>query len=128
MRGYLEIEDETLAKGLSEHFEASRQLFGDDTNSDLIVDSGLAYAFDSLLKPYVETGGILSLKTGTIDRQLGSTSQPGSLRARLADYDTQLATKEQDLKEKYGAMESSLSKMESTSSSIDSFSKQNSSQ
>jgi flagellar hook-associated protein 2 len=127
LRGYLEIEDEVLGKGLGEHFEAARQLFGNDTNGDLIADSGAAYAIDSLLKPYVETGGIISLKTGTIDRQLGSTSQPGTLRARLADMDVQLARKEQELKQKYGSMESSLNKMESASSSIDNFSKQNSS-
>jgi len=128
LRGYIEIEDETLDKGLNEHFEAARELFGNDTNGDLIADSGAAYAIDTLLKPYVETGGIISLKTGTIDRQLGSTSQPGTLRARLADMDVQLARKEQELKQKYGSMEASLNKMESTSSSIDSFSKQNSGQ
>ncbi len=128
MRGYLEIEDEVLGKALDERFEAVRQLFGNDSNGDLIADTGLAYAIDSLLKPYVETGGILSLKTGTIDRQLGTSSQPGSMRAQLADLDTQLVTKEADLKRKYGSMESSLSKMESSSSSIDSFSKQNSGQ
>ena len=126
MRGYLEIEDETLAKALNERFEAVSQLFGSDTNGDLIVDSGLAYSIDSLLKPYVETGGIIALKTGTIDRQLGSTSQPGSLRAKLADMDVQLERKEQELKQKYGSMEASLNRMESAASSIDSFSKQNS--
>ena len=41
MRGYLEIEDETLAKALDEHFEAAKQLFGNDTNGDLIVDCGI---------------------------------------------------------------------------------------
>jgi len=126
MRGYLEIEDETLAKALNERFEAVQQLFGSDTNGDLIVDSGLAFSIDMLLKPYVETGGIISLKTGTIDRRLGSTSQPGTLRAKLADMDVQLERKEQELKTKYGSMESSLNRMESAASSIDSFSKQNS--
>ncbi len=126
MRGYLEIEDESMAKALNERFEAVQQLFGSDTNGDLVVDSGLAFAIDSLLKPYVETGGIIALKTGTIDRRLGSTSQPGSLRAKLADMDVQLARKEQELKQKYGSMEASLNRMESAASSIDSFSKQNS--
>ncbi len=126
MRGYLEIEDETLGKVLIERFEAVRQLFGNDTNGDLVVDSGLAYALDTLLKPYVETGGIIALKTGTIDRQLGSTSQPGTLRAKLAEMDVQLARKEQELKQKYGLMEATLNRMESTSSSIENFSKQNS--
>jgi flagellar hook-associated protein 2 len=122
MRGYLEIEDETLGKALDEHFEAAKQLFGSDSNGDLIVDSGLAYALDTLIKPYVETGGILSLKTGTLDTQLANEKK------KLETLDSQLATKEQDLKEKYGSMEASLNKMESSSSAIDSFSKQNSGQ
>jgi Flagellar capping protein len=120
LRGYLEIEDETLGKGLADHFEAARQLFGNDANGDMIVDSGFAYAIDSLLKPYVETGGIIALKTGTLDTQITSEKR------NLDNLDAKLATKEQDLKQKYGQMEASLNKMESSSSSIDSFSKQNS--
>jgi flagellar hook-associated protein 2 len=122
MRGYLEIEDETLAKALDQHFEAAKQLFGSDTNGDLIVDSGFAYALDSLIKPYVETGGILSLKTGTIDTQVDDDKR------QLDSLDTQLANREQDLKTKYGEMEANLNKMESSSSSIDNFVKQNSGQ
>jgi flagellar hook-associated protein 2 len=122
MRGYLEIEDETLGKALDEHFESAQQLFGSDTNGDLIVDSGLAYAIDALIKPYVETGGILSLKTGTIDTQIGSEKH------QLETLDAQLASKESELKRKYGSMEASLNRMESAGSSIDSFSKQNSGQ
>jgi flagellar hook-associated protein 2 len=122
LRGYLEIEDETLAKALDGHFEAARQFFGSDANGDLIVDSGLAYSMDTLIKPYVETGGILSLKTGTIDRQV--TSEKRSLDS----LDAKLVVKEADLKRKYGMMESSLNKMNSASGAIDSFSKQNSGQ
>jgi flagellar hook-associated protein 2 len=122
MRGYLEIEDETLGKALDEHFEAVKQLFGADLNGDFVVDSGLAYALDTLIKPYVETGGILSLKTGTLDTQLSGEKK------KLETLDAQLVAKEQDLKEKYGSMEASLNRMESSSSSIDSFSKQNSGQ
>ena len=119
MRGYLEIEDIALAKALDERFEAAKQLFGNDTNNDLIVDSGMAYALDNLLKPYVETGGILALKTATIDTQVGTEKRA------LERLDAQLASKETDLKRKYGMMEASLGRMQSASGSIDSFSKQN---
>jgi flagellar hook-associated protein 2 len=122
LRGYLEIEDETLAKALGEHFEGVKELFGADTNGDLIVDSGIAYSIDNLIKPYVETGGILSLKTGTIDTQVGNEKR------KLETLDAQLAAKETELKRKYGSMEASLNRMESAGSSIDSFSKQNSGQ
>jgi flagellar hook-associated protein 2 len=122
LRGYLEIEDETLGKALDEHFEAAKQLFGNNSSGSLLVDSGLAYAMDNLIRPYVETGGILSLKTGTIDAEIGRD------KTDLDSLDARLATKEADLRRKYGEMESSLSRMESASSSIDSFSKQNSGQ
>jgi flagellar hook-associated protein 2 len=122
MRGYLEIEDDTLAKALADHFEAAKQFFGNDTTGDLLVDSGLAYSIDSLIRPYVETGGIVSLKTGTIDTEIGSDKRD------LDDLDARLASKEADLKRKYGEMEANLNRMESSSSSIDSFSKQNSGQ
>ncbi len=110
MRGYLEIEDETLAKTIGEHFEAVKQFFGNDTNGDLLIDSGLAYSLDNLIKPYVETGGIISLKTGTIDTELGSEKRD------LDTLDARLAAKEDDLKRKYGDMEANLSRMESASS------------
>jgi flagellar hook-associated protein 2 len=62
---------------------------------------------------------ILSLKTGTLDSQIGNEKRS------LDSLDAQLASKEMELKRKYGEMESSLNRMQSASSSIDSFSKQN---
>ncbi|MGO8695129.1 MAG: flagellar filament capping protein FliD [Rectinemataceae bacterium] len=117
MRGYLEIDEDTLKKALQDHFTAVKQLFGNDTQGTLIVDSGVAYSLDRLIKPYVEMGGIISLKTGTLDQQISSTKRT------IGDLDTQLAAKQQDLKDKYGQMEGALNQMQSASSSIDNFAK-----
>jgi flagellar hook-associated protein 2 len=119
MRGYLEIDEDALKKGLADHFEAAKQLFGNDTDGDLVVNSGVAYAIDAAIKPYVETGGILSLKTGTIDQ--ARTREKSSIE----NLDKQLADKEAELKRKYATMEGALQQMEGTANSIDSFSKQN---
>lgn len=122
MRGYLEIEEETLDKTLASSFETVRRLFGNDSDGDLIVDSGVAFRLEGLLKPYVETAGLISVKTGTLDRQISQQKRS------IEDLDRQLATKEADLKRQYASMEASLGQMEGTSSSIDQFSKQNSGQ
>jgi len=119
MRGYLEIDEDSLKKALVDHFEAAKQLFGNDTDGDLIVNSGLAYALDAALRPYVETGGILSLKTGTIDAQRARE------KTSIETMDRQLAAKEAELRRKYGAMEGALQRMEGTAGSIDNFNKQN---
>jgi flagellar hook-associated protein 2 len=117
MRGYLEIDEDALKKALQDHFAAVKQLFGNDTHGTLIVDSGVAYSLDRLIKPYVEMGGIVSLKTGTLDQQISSSKRT------ISDLDAQLAAKQQDLKDKYGQMEGALNQMQSQSSSIDNFAK-----
>lgn len=120
MRGYLEIEEDSLDAALAKNFESVKDLFGYDSDGDLIIDSGAAYSLDTILKPYVETGGILSLKTQTLDRQIGNEQRT------IENLDKALALKEDELKRKYGMMEGTLNRLESTSSSLENFQKQNS--
>ncbi len=117
LRGYLEIDEKTLETALQNKLPAIRQLFGNDTNGDLVIDSGFAYSVDALIKPYVEIGGIVALKTGTIDSSISQTQK------RIDTLDKQLASKESDLKRQYGMMEGSLNRMEQASGSLDQFSK-----
>ena len=119
MRGYLEIDEEALDRALASNFDFVRKLFGFDSDGDLIVDSGVAFRIDALLKPYVETGGLIALKTGTLDRQIGTQ------KTLIEDLDKQLAAKEAELKAKYAAMEGALNQMEGASTTIDNFSQQN---
>ncbi len=118
MRGYLEIEEGTLDKVLGSSFEIVKKLFGNDSDGDLIVDSGVGWKVESIVRPYVETAGIISIKTGTIDRQI-------SLEKRsLESLDKQLADKEAELKSKYAVMEGTVNQMNSSSSAIDNLGKQ----
>ncbi|GHU92578.1 flagellar hook-associated protein 2 [Spirochaetia bacterium] len=120
LRGYLEIDEKTLDGALETKLSAIQQIFGYDTDGDLIVDSGVAYAMDSLTKPYVESGGFISLKTGTIDSRISQDKR------RIETMERQLAAKESALKVQYGQMEGAYSRMESMSNSLDNFSQQNS--
>lgn len=117
LRGYLEIDEGALDKALAGEIPPISQLFGFDSDGDLLVDTGAAFSMDTLIKPYTETGGLISVKTGTIDTQI--TSQ----KKQIETLDKQLIAKEADLKRKYGMMESSLNQMEQTSNSITNFSK-----
>jgi flagellar hook-associated protein 2 len=109
LRGYLEIDEKVLDAALEKNLPAIKQLFGSDTNGDLIVDSGVAYSLDTLTKPYVETGGIVSLKTGTIDSKIDREQRV------IASLDRQLEAKETVLKKQYGQMESAFNRMEKMS-------------
>ncbi|PKL24673.1 MAG: flagellar hook protein [Spirochaetae bacterium HGW-Spirochaetae-3] len=115
LRGYLEIDETALDKALLDNFSGVKDLFGFDTDGDLLTDAGAAFKLDAMMKAYVETGGIVNIRTQTIDNQI--TRQ----KKDIENLETQLARKEDDLKRKYGLMESALGQMESSSSAWDSF-------
>ena len=119
LRGYLEIEEKTLDAALQADFRKVRDSFGFDSDGDLLIDSGVAFAIDGLMRPYVETGGIISTRTRTIDTQVVRQQRD------LENFDRQLASKEADLKRKFGMMEGALGQMESSASAWDNFGKQN---
>jgi flagellar hook-associated protein 2 len=115
LRGYMQIDEKTLDGAISARLTDLQSIFGLDTDSDLIIDSGLAFSLDRLIRPYVETGGLIALKTGTLDRSIDSSRQ------RMESIDRQLASKEQTLRSQYGQMESAFSQMERMSSALENF-------
>ncbi|MDR2102890.1 MAG: flagellar filament capping protein FliD, partial [Treponema sp.] len=95
-----------------------QQLFGYDSDGDFIVDTGFAHALDLVSRPFVEAGGIITLKTGTIDSRISRDER------RIATLEQQLAAKEATLKNQYGQMESAYDRLERMSTSLDQFSRQ----
>jgi flagellar hook-associated protein 2 len=119
LRGYLEINEEVLDKSLQTNSRAIKELFGQDTDGDLVIDSGAGYELDRFLNPYIQTGGIFSTKIRMLDNGISDTND------EIEDYKEYLADYESDLKRKYGSMEGMLNQLESNSSSLDTFNQQN---
>jgi flagellar hook-associated protein 2 len=119
LHGYLEINPKTLDAALENNLMAVKQLFGNDTTGDMLADTGVAFNIDTLSRPYVETNGIISLKTNTIDSRIRQDER------RIEGMERQLAIKEQELKIQYARMESAYSQMERMSDSLDNFNRQN---
>jgi len=120
LRGYLEIDEKILDDALKNKMNDVKALFGFDSNGDLIIDNGVAQALDAGVAPYVQTGGIFSVRTNGLATKITTTEK------KIAQLDVQLATKESDLKSKYGQMEGTLNSLESQSSAISNFNKQSS--
>ncbi|MCL1814968.1 MAG: flagellar filament capping protein FliD [Treponema sp.] len=118
LRGYLEIDEKLLDAALERDLRPIQQLFGYDTTGDLLADSGIAFTLDALARPYVETGGVIALKTGTIDSKIGQEER------RIATLDRQLEAKEASLQRQYGNMESAFNRMEKMGTALDNFSRQ----
>jgi flagellar hook-associated protein 2 len=120
LRGYMQIDEKSLDAAISGRLADLQALFGLDTDGDLIIDSGLAFSLDRLIRPYVETGGLITLKTGSLDRSISDNRQ------RIENLDRQLATKEQTLRTQYGQMESVYNQMERMSTTLENFGRANS--
>jgi flagellar hook-associated protein 2 len=119
LRGYMQIDEKSLDAAIAGRLPDLQALFGLDTDGDLIIDSGLAFNLDRLVRPYVETGGLITLKTGSLDRSIGDSRQ------RIESIDRQLAAKEQTLRSQYGQMESAYNQMERMSTTLENFGRSN---
>lgn len=119
LRGYLQINERELDFALESKVPAIRQLFASDTTGDLLMDTGVAFNVSTIVSPFVETGGIISLKTNTLDSRISQDER------RITNLDRQLAAKEQELRIQYARMEAAYARMEQMSQSLDNFSQQN---
>ena len=116
LRGYLEVDEKKLDSNLENNLDAIKDLFGYDSDGDLIIDSGIGYALDKQITAYVQTGGVIASKTRALDTQIKASE------SKIARLQTQLDNKEAELKMKYGQMESTLNSLESQKNSISNFS------
>ena len=113
LRGYLDIDEKALEAAISTNLMAVKELFGADTDGDMLADTGVAFTLESTARPFVEIGGIISLKTGGMDSKIATE------RRRIDTMNKQLETKEAQYKVQYGQMENAFSRMERMSSSLD---------
>lgn len=120
LRGYLEINEEVLDQALKEDQVAIKDLFGMDTDGDLIIDSGVGKKLDEQLNAYTQTGGFYSTKISRIDYDIENKNDD------ISDYKDRLASYEANLRRKYGNMEAMLNQLEASGNSIDNFNNQNS--
>ena len=119
LRGYLQINERALDTALEKNVPAIKELFANDTTGDLLADTGIAFNVDALLGPFIGTGGIVTLKTNTIDSRISQDER------RIATLDRQLETREQELRIQYARMEAAYARMEQMTTSLDNFNQQN---
>jgi flagellar hook-associated protein 2 len=106
LRGYMEMNPQTLETILRSQFEAARQLFGSDTDGDLTIDTGVAFELQRNLRPMTQVGGTIAIRTGTIDTSISNTED------RIAREETRLERVESDYRQQFARMEAAMAQME----------------
>jgi flagellar hook-associated protein 2 len=77
------------------------------------VDSGAAFATDAYLKAYVDTGGIVAGRVGALADGISRKNR------EIDAYNKHLVEYEQELRRKFGIMESALDSLEQSSKAIE---------
>jgi flagellar hook-associated protein 2 len=113
LRGYLQIDETRLEQAINRNPDWVRQIFGNDRDKDLVVDSGAAFATDAYLKAYVDTGGIVAGRVGAIGDSITRKNR------EIEAYNKHLVEYEEELRRKFGIMEGALDNLEQSSRAIE---------
>ncbi len=112
LRGYLEIDEQKLDSALKGHFKDVKQLFGSDTNGDLIIDSGVALKIDQIVNPYVQVGGIVAMREQSLDSQISRSNK------EIASMNRRLDQKRADLKDQFARMQGAMTDLQKQSQAL----------
>ena len=113
LRGYLQMDEEQFDQKLRENTLAVQELFGNDTDGDLVVDSGIAFETRNYVNVYDRSGGIIDSRITGIDQRIERDStQVTTYTERLDDY-------EQRLRVDFGRMQSAIDSLDDTTRTLD---------
>ncbi|MBA7618865.1 hypothetical protein ES703_26197 [subsurface metagenome] len=119
LRGYMQIDEAKLDEVLSRQVEWVKDIFGYDTDKDLVIDSGIGVKVDNHLKSYVEIGGIINNRVDNLNNSISRKSR------EIDAYNRHLEDYERGLRKKFGTMEAALDRLEQSSRYIDNLNRQN---
>ncbi len=112
LRGYIEIDEDMLDTSLENNIQSVKDLFGIDSDGDLIIDNGAAYKAQEYIKPYIGTNGIISYRMTSLDSRIDRTERD------ISSYELKLEDKEAELKNKYAIMEGNINAMQQNSNAL----------
>lgn len=112
LRGYLEINEQQLDGALKDHLAEIKQLFGSDTNGDLVMDTGAAVKIYQLITPYVQVGGIVAIRTQGLDTQIAGTNKD------IDNLNRRLDQRRTDLKDQFARMQGAMGELQRQSQGL----------
>ena len=119
LRGYIEINEDLLDSMIETNIQGVKDLFGLDTDGDLIIDNGAAYKAQEYMNPYTGSNGIISYRMTSLDSRIDRTERD------IANYELKLEDKEAELKNKYAIMEGNINAMQQSSNSLNNLNNNN---
>jgi len=116
--GYLQVDEDRFVQAFERFPESIKQLFGSDTNNDVVVDNGVAYELSRTLKAYTNPrGGIIPYRITTTETNIREQEE------NIEDWKEHLEEYRKKLESDFIQMQQAVNELEQTQKRIDNFSK-----
>lgn len=116
LRGILEVNENKFIDMMQKYPEGVKELFGSDTNKDLITDNGIAFLVQEILNAYTaRQTGYFDTQTSDLDRQIENKGK------EIDNYKVKMEKEEQDLRKDFTKMEKALQELEDNKKKFENF-------
>lgn len=117
--GYLTVDEDKFIEALRRYPVEVKQLFGSDTNNDVVIDNGVALVMETTLKGYTDPQrGIVSYHIRNKETEMNSQQR------RIDDWNEHLEDYRKKLESDFTIMQQALHELEQNQKSLENFSKQ----
>jgi len=120
LKGILEVNENLFIEKMEKYPIGVKELFGRDNDGDLIIDSGVAFEIETLLRGFTMKGqGFFDSKDKTLDYELEIN------QTEIKEYEEKLTKEEKKLKEQFFKMEKAANELEENQKKFQNFYKNN---
>jgi flagellar hook-associated protein 2 len=117
--GYLSVDEDKFIEALRQYPNEVKQLFGSDTNNDMVIDNGVALVMEKNLKGYTDSqNGIVTYHIKNKDTEIKDQQQ------RIDNWNKHLEEYRKKLESDFTIMQQALHELEQNQKSLENFSKQ----
>lgn len=117
--GYLQIDEDTFVEAFRRYPQEIKQLFGSDSNNDVVIDNGVAYVLDTTLKGYSDPrSGIIAYHIKSTDTKIKDQEKD------IEDWNEHIEDYRKKLERDFTIMQQSLNELEQNQKRLDNFSNQ----
>lgn len=114
LRGILEVNEDKFIDMMQKYPDGVKELFGIDTNGDLLVDNGLAFKVQSYLQLYTLKGtGVYDARDNEFDRKIDSKNK------EIKTYKEKMEKEEEELRKDFTKMEKAMQELEENKKKFD---------
>lgn len=117
--GTLQVDEDRFIEAFRNYPESIKQLFGSDTNNDMIIDDGVAYRLYNMLKGYTDKReGIITYRIENSENEIRAQEK------KIDDWQEHVNEYRKKLEKDFTAMQEALRELELNQKRIENFSNQ----